>query len=281
MEVALHIVPMKTNDFTWNLDVNWFTNENTVISLAEGVPSLQLMRQWGTYITAAAGESYGTIKGSDYVYTDGKITVQDNGYLMVGDDPLAVIGNIQPDWNMGIANRFSWKGLSLYVLIDWQQGGDIASFNTRYGWATGVYAETAGNNSKGNPQRDPVVDGGGNIFEDAVFEDGTANDVYIEANEWGQYWHYGNSPEARYIFDASYVKLRELSLSYSLPATVLGDSFIRGVDISLVGRNLWIIHKNVEHFDPEVMYTAGNRQGIENGALPSVRTMGVSLKLDF
>jgi hypothetical protein len=261
--------------------VNWFTNENTVISLAEGVPSLQLMRQWGTYITAAAGEPYGTIKGTNYVYTDGKITVQDNGYLMVGDDPLEVIGNIQPDWNMGIANRFSWKGLSLYALIDIQQGGDIASFNTRYGQATGVYAETAGNNPKGNPQRDPVDEGGGNIFEGAVFEDGTPNDVYVPAYRWGRYWYYGNSPEARWVFDASYVKLRELSLSYALPGSILGDSFIRGVDISVVGRNLWIIHKNVEHFDPEVMYTAGNRQGIENGALPSIRSIGVNLKLDF
>jgi outer membrane receptor protein involved in Fe transport len=281
IEIAFHAVPVKTNNFTWNLDVNWFTNQNTVISLAEGVPSLQLMRQWGTYITAAAGEPYGTIKGTNYVYTDGKITVQDNGYLMVGDDPLEVIGNIQPDWNMGIANRLSWKGLSLYALIDIQKGGDIASFNTRYGQATGVYAETAGNNPKGNPQRDPVDEGGGNIFEDAVFEDGTPNDVYVPAYRWGRYWYYGNSPEARWVFDASYVKLRELSLSYSLPASILGDSFIRGVSLSVVGRNLWIIHKNVEHFDPEVMYTAGNRQGIENGALPSIRSVGVNLKLDF
>ena len=281
VELAFHAIPVKTNDFTWNLDVNWFTNENTVISLADGVPSLQLMRQWGTYITAAAGEPYGTIKGSDYVYTDGKITVEDDGYLMVGDDPLAVIGNIQPDWNMGIANRFSWKGLSLYVLIDWQHGGDISSFNTRYGWATGVYEETAGNNPQGNPQRDPVDEGGGNIFEDAVFEDGTPNDQYVRASRWGGYWYYNNSPEARYVFDASYVKLRELSLSYSLPATVLGDSFIRGVDISLVGRNLWIISKNVEHFDPEVILTSGNNQGIEQGAYPSVKTVGVNLKLNF
>jgi len=199
----------------------------------------------------------------------------------VGDDPLAVLGNVQPDWNMGVGNRLSWKGLSLYALVDIQHGGDVSSFNTRYGWATGVYAETAGNNPKGNPKRDPVADGGGMIFEDAVFEDGTPNDVYVEANHWGQFWYYNNSPEARYVFDASYVKLREVSLSYSLPSSILGNSFIRGVDISLVGRNLWIIHKNVANFDPEVMFTAGNGQGIENGAYPSVKTVGVNVKLDF
>jgi len=281
VEVALHAVPVRTNDFTWNLDVNWFTNENTVVSLAEGVKSLQLMSAWDVKITAAEGEPYGTIKGTDYVYTDGKRTVQDNGYLMIGDDPLAVLGNVQPDWNMGIGNRLTWKGLSLYALIDIQQGGDIYSVNTKYGQATGVYAETAGLNAKGNPQRDLVADGGGNIFADAVFEDGTPNDVYVEAYRWGRYWYYSNSPTARYVFDASYVKLRELSLSYSLPSTVLGDSFIRGVDISLVGRNLWIISKNVEHFDPEVILTAGNNQGIEQGAYPSVKTVGVNVKLNF
>jgi TonB-linked SusC/RagA family outer membrane protein len=281
IEVALHLVPVKTNNFTWNIDANWFANRNTVISLAEGVESLQLISEWDVVVSAAAGEPYGTIKGTDYVYTDGKITVLDNGYLMVGDDPLAVLGNVQPDWNMGIGNRLSWKGLSLYALVDIQHGGDIASFNTRYGQATGVYAETAGLNPKGNPKRDLVADGGGMIFEDAVFQDGTPNDAYVEAYRWGRYWYYNNSPTARYVFDASYVKLREVSLSYSLPSSILGDSFIRGVDISVVGRNLWIIHKNVEHFDPEVMFTAGNGQGIENGAYPSVRTLGLNVKLDF
>jgi TonB-linked SusC/RagA family outer membrane protein len=281
VEVAIHAVPVRTNDFTWNLDVNWFTNENTVVSLAEGVKSLQLMSAWDVKITAAEGEPYGTIKGTDYVWTDGKKTVKDNGYLMIGDDPLAVLGNVQPDWNMGIGNRLTWKGLSLYALIDIQQGGDIYSVNTKYGQATGVYEETAGLNDKGNPQRDLVADGGGNIFADAVFEDGTPNDVYVEAYRWGRYWYYSNSPTARYVFDASYVKLRELSLSYSLPSAVLGDSFIRGVDISLVGRNLWIISKNVKHFDPEVILTAGNNQGIEQGAYPSVKTVGVNVKLNF
>ena len=281
VEVALHLIPVRTSNFTWNLDVNWFTNENTVISLAEGVTSLQLMSAWDVKINAVPGEPYGTIRGTDYVWTDGKRTVGEDGYLLRGDDPLAVLGNVQPDWNMGIGNRFEWTGLSLYALVDIQQGGDIFSINTKYGQATGVYAETVGNNPKGNPMRDLVADGGGNIFEDAVFEDGTPNDVYVEAYRWGRYWYYNNSPTARYVFDASYVKLREVSLSYSLPATVLGDSFIRGVDISLVGRNLWIISKNVEHFDPEVILTSGNQQGIEQGAYPSVRTFGVNLKLNF
>jgi TonB-linked SusC/RagA family outer membrane protein len=281
MEVALHVIPVKTSDFQWNIDVNWFTNKNTVVSLAEGVTSLQIMSAWDATITAAPGEPYGTIKGVDYVWTDGQKTVSDAGYLIRGDDPLAILGNIQPDWNMGVANRFSWKGLSLYALIDMQQGGDIYSVGTSFGQATGVYEETVGNNPKGNPMRDPVADGGGNIFEDAVKEDGSPNDIYVDASRWGRYWYYNNSPTARYVFDASYVKLRELSLTYSLPASVLGNGLIRGVDIALVGRNLWIISKNVKHFDPEAILTSGNQQGIEQGAYPSVKTVGINVKLNF
>jgi TonB-linked SusC/RagA family outer membrane protein len=281
IEIALYLTPVKTNDFSWDLNLNWFANKNTVVALAEGIKNLQIWSQWNVSVSATPGQPYGTIKGTDYVYTDGKITVQDNGRLIIGDDPLAIIGNIQPDWNAGLSNRFSYKGISIYALIDVQKGGDIFSYNVAYGQATGVYEETAGLNPKGNPKRDAVADGGGMIFENAVYEDGTPNDTYIYANQWGGYWYYGWSPSARYIFDASYVKLREVSLSYALPTTLLGNSFIRGVDISLVGRNLWIIHKNTPHFDPEFSFTSGNQQGIENSSYPTVRTFGVNVKLSF
>jgi len=282
LELALYVTPVRSGDFEWNMNINWFANRNEVVSLPENIDNYQLYSNWDVSINARAGEPYGNMQGTDYVYTDGKITVEDNGYLMMGDDPLATIGNIQPDWNMGIGNTFKWKGISLYALIDIQKGGDLYSINTKYGQATGVYAETAGNNPKGNPQRDPVDEGGGNIFEDAVKEDGSPNDIYIPAFRWGRYWYYNNSPTARYVFDASYVKLRELSLTYSLPSNVLGDSFIRGVSFGLVGRNLWIIHKNVEHFDPEASkQTSGNKQGIESGAYPTARTIGLNIRLNF
>ena len=286
IEAALYLTPVRSNNFTWDMNLNWFANRNTVISLAEGVTNLQIWSQWSISISAAEGEPYGTMKGTDYVYTDGKITVwgpetSRPGRLYVGDDPLAILGNIQPDWNMGVGNRFTFKGVSLYALIDIQKGGDIYSHSVRYGQATGVYEETAGLNPKGNPKRDPVSEGGGMIFEDAVYEDGSPNESYLYANQWGGYWYYGWSPDARYVFDASYVKLREVSLTYSLPASILGDTFIRGVDLSLVGRNLWIIHKNTPTFDPEFAFTAGNQQGIENSAYPTVRTLGVNVKLSF
>jgi len=114
--------------------------------------------------------------------------------------------------------------------------------------------------------------------ENAVYENGTPNTSYVEAY---RLYHvsYEDKPEAYYVFDASYIKLRELTLSYSLPASVLGDSPIHGVEFSLVGRNLWIIKKNVKHFDPEYSIGSGNFQGIESGAYPTVRSMGIKVKV--
>ena len=282
IELAAYVVPVKTGDFEWKLNVNWFTNRNTVVSLPNGIDNYQIYSNWDVSINAKVGQPYGNIQGTDYVWTDGKKTVGDNGYLLKSDDVLANIGNIQPDWNMGIGNVISWKGLSLYALVDIQKGGDIYSINTKYGWSTGVYLETAGNNPKGNPQRDAVADGGGNSFTDAVKQDGTPNDIYVPADRWARFYDYNKSPTARYVFDATYVKLREVSLSYSLPSDIFGSSFIRGVELALVGRNLWIIKKNVAHFDPEAAkQTSGNMQGIESGAYPTARTIGLNLRLNF
>ena len=87
----------------------------------------------------------------------------------------------------------------------------------KYGLATGLFAETAGLNAKGNPKRDPVEDGGG-ILNDAVYEDGNPNTTYVWAGDWDGAWQYDYLPTAAYVYDASYVKLRELALTYSLPS---------------------------------------------------------------
>ena len=277
-EVSAFGTPVKTQNFSWDIGVNWFKNKNKVISLYGDVDNLLIYGAWDVSINATVGEPYGTIQGTDFVWTDGKKTVDEDGYyLMSATD--TVIGNIQPDWNMGIPTTFTWKGFSLNVLFDIQKGGDVYSVSTKYGQATGLYAETAENNDKGNPMRDPVEDGGGYLFPETVYEDGSPNTTYVPAYRWGRAFYYNNSPTARYVFDASYVKLREVALSYSLPTSLLDKTFLQSVTFSVIGRNLWIIHKNVDHFDPEAQLSSGNQQGIESGSYPTTRTFGFNLKL--
>ena len=279
-EITLLTTPVQTKNFRWDLNVNWWMNRNEVIELFEGVDNLLIYSAWDVSVNATVGQPYGTIRGTDFVYTDGKKTVDENGYYMKSASDT-VIGNIEPDWKMGIPTTLSWKGISLYFLIDIQKGGDVYSVNTKYGQATGLYAETAGNNDKGIPMRNPVDEGGGYLYPETVYEDGSANTTYVPAYRWGRAFYYNNSPTARYVFDASYVKLRELSISYALPSKVIENSILNEVRFALVGRNLWVIHKNVDHFDPEASLGSGNQQGIETGSYPALRSMGFNVTLGF
>ena len=287
IELSLNARPLELGDFTWDVGLNWFKNENKVISLYEGVQNLLIYSAWDVSVNATVGQPYGTIKGTNFVYTNGQRTVNEDGYYMYETDAGgnnvvdAVIGDINPDWNMGVSSKFGYKGISLKVLFDIQKGGDIYSVNTKYGQATGVFEETAGLNDKGNPQRDPVDQGGGYKYPNTVFADGSANDIYVPAFRWGRAYYYNNSPTARYVFDASYVKLREVALSYALPTKLIDGSPFESVVLSVVGRNLAILHKNTEHFDPEASLSSGNQQGIETGSYPTTRSIGINLRVGF
>ncbi len=300
-EISLYTTPVQTKNWRWDLNVNWWKNKNKVIELYQGVDNLLIYSAWDVSVNATVGQPYGTIRGTDFIYTNGEKTVDENGYYQKTENDT-VIGNIQPDWKMGIPTTLSFKGVSLYMLIDIQKGGDIYSINTKYGEATGLYANTVGTNPLGNPQRSNLVSktegdlgphyNGGLPLSDAdptsggyilpgVKEDGNANDILVNAGRWGRAFYYNNSPTARYVFDASYVKLRELSLSYALSSKTLENTILRQVRFSLVGRNLWIIHKNVDNFDPEASLGSGNQQGIETGSYPALRSFGFNLTLGF
>lgn len=281
IELALNATVLKTSDFSWDLQVNWFKNINKVLSLYEGVENILLSSAWDVSTNIVKGMSYGQLRGYDFVYTNGKRTVGSDGYYLFSENSDELIGSILPDWNAGITTTLKYKGISLSGLVDISQGGHLYSVDMKYGLATGLFAETAGLNDKGNPIRDPVSEGGGMIYKDAVYEDGTPNQTYIEASDWYSGWNYDYLPTAYHVYDASYIKLRELALSYSLPSKVLTGTPVSKVTLSLVGRNLWLIHKKMPYYDPEVSQSAGNIQGIVDGAYPSTRTYGFNITIGF
>ncbi|BAX78983.1 SusC/RagA family TonB-linked outer membrane protein [Labilibaculum antarcticum] len=281
IELGINISPVKSSDFNWDMNINWAKNKNEVISLYNGVDNIQILSAWDITMNATVGEAYGVLKGTDFVYTNGKKTVDANGYYTKTAEDDKVIGNIQADWTGGITNTFSYKGITLRALVDIQKGGDIYSVDRKYGLATGLFKETGGLNSKGNPKRDAVSDGGGILHAEAVNIDGTPNTTFARANSWGGDQYYGRTPTARYIYDASYVKLREVALSYTIPKSILSQTFFTKAVVSAVGRNLWIIHKNTPGFDPETGQSSGNEQGIANGSYPTTRTYGFNVTLGF
>ncbi|MFO8236186.1 MAG: SusC/RagA family TonB-linked outer membrane protein [Bacteroidales bacterium] len=282
VELTLDGTPVETNAFSWNFTVNWSKNENKVVSLGDDIDNILYFSAWDVTVNATEGEPAGAIKGTDYVYHEdnGKPMVNDGGMPMRTDKDK-ILGNINPDWNAGISNRFSYRNLTLRVLVDIQQGGDIYSVNTKYGQATGVYEETAGKNPRGGDIRGDLEDDGGYLYEDFVKEDGSQNDIYVETQGFTGAFYYGYLPTATHVYDASYVKLRELSLSYNLPDKFLTNLPFARASVSFIARNPWIIHKNTKHFDPEAILSAGNNQGIESGSYPSTRSYGINLQLKF
>jgi len=149
-----------------------------------------------------------------------------------------------------------------------------------YGLATGLYKETAFINDLGNPVRLPEGEGGG-MINPGVNEDGTPNETRINTNRYGAFGYARGLPDRAFVYDASYVKLREVALTYNLPERVFANTFIKGASIGFIGSNLWIIHKNLPHADPESGLGAGNLQGYSTGSLPSTRDFGFNVKINF
>jgi hypothetical protein len=191
---------------------------------------------------------------------------------------------------------FRYKNLSLSALIDIQKGGDIWSLDMYYGLSSGLYPETAFINDLGNPVRDPIAwvdeddpakgyapESGGYIIKGVnVTGDGvsTPNKTRVDATN-ADGFGIGLLPHSAFIYDAGYVKLREVVFTYDLPSGFLNRTFIRGVSLSVIGSNLWIIHKSLPYADPESGMTAGNIQGYTTGSLPTTRDFSFNIKLNF
>ncbi|WP_044211430.1 SusC/RagA family TonB-linked outer membrane protein [Flammeovirga sp. OC4] len=281
-EIALKGTPIVKGGFKWDVAVNWSRNRNEVISLVDDVDNLVIRSfQGGISANATVGQPYGILRGTGYTYHEnGEKIVDANGYYKATADQ--VIGDPNPDWNGGLTNTFSYKGVRLSFLLDMQKGGDVYSLDMHYGQGTGITANTAGLNDLGNPVRNSLEDGGG-VLNPGVQEDGTPNTVRARADYYGGAFYWGNgdrNPGEMTVYDATYVKLRELSVSYTLPKKLV-SSWAQNVTVSFVGRNLAILYKNTPYFDPESGLSAGNAQGYVSGAYPTTATYGFKLDLSF
>jgi hypothetical protein len=282
IELSAFGAPVQKRDFAWNITVNFARNRNKVVKLFEGAQNLVLADfQGGVSLNATIGQPYGTIRGSNYVYTKDdkgtweKTVSQSTGRYLISPTSNEVIGNANPDWTGGINNSIRYKDLTFAFLIDTKQGGDIFSLDLYYGMGTGLYPETVLTNDLGNPSRNTIANGGGIILP-GVAPNGTPN-TKRRSNTEGTLGY--RQPDAGFVYDASFVKLREASISYAVPKSFVNRlKYFKGIDISLVGRNLWIISKNLPYADPEETISSGNLQGYQSGAYPTTRTFTFNLK---
>lgn len=295
-EVSAFATPVKTDDFSWTINANWTRNRSEVLDLGPVQNYTIASFQGGISLNAAVGEPFGVIKGPGFVYDDqGNKVVRSNGRYLSNGNANTTIGDINPDWIGGVTNTVKFKGLSFGFLIDVKQGGDVFSLDQSYGLYTGVSEATSFTNDLGNPARNPIVGTvatgyaptSGGIILPGVKNTGTAeNPVYVEndirANPLLALGYAGNPAQA-FVYDASYVKLREVTLGYSLPESLVSKlGVVKGLDFSVYGRNLWIIHKNTEYSDPEEGLSSGSLSlGYQSGAYPTTRNIGFNIKARF
>jgi len=287
VELSLNGTPVRTNDFSWRINVNWTRNRNKVTELFKDETGNQATNlsiasfQGGISVNATLDQPYGTIRGTNFVYNEnGDKVIGANGRYLQSATSNEVIGNMNPNWTGGISNNFKYKNLNLSFLIDIRKGGSVFSLDQYYGLATGMYEETAGINDLGNESRLPISQGGG-IINPGVNQQGQPNTVRVTNEEFGSYG-YRRLPSAAFVYDAGFIKLREVVLGYALPQSFVSKlGPVKGVDFSLIGRNLWLIHKNLPNADPEDGLSFGNVQGYQVGSYPTVKTFAFNLKVRF
>ncbi|MEN8120619.1 MAG: SusC/RagA family TonB-linked outer membrane protein [Bacteroidota bacterium] len=297
-EVLLHTVPLKMKDLRWDLTFNWAQNTNKVIKLHEEAKTQELSRaSWiSSYIQAEEGQSYGDIIGYDFKRTsDGQIIYASNGMPLPTDEQV-VIGNGQYDWTGGMASTINYKGIVLRAAFDVKWGADVLSMTNMKMYQYGTHVATLEGREEWAQSEQERLDAGvaiadwvatGGFLGEGVVNTGTdadpvyeTNTVYVNPKDY--YSQLTNSHiMSPYVYDASYVKLRELSLSYTFAGEKLKSKVFESISVSLIARNLWLIWSNLPNVDPESTYSISNGQGYEYGSLPYRRSFGFNVGLKF
>lgn len=309
VEVMLNLIPLRLeNGLQWNVDVNFSANRSEVLSLSDGLTRYQMANR-RVSIEARVGERMGDIYGTAFArvqnsdpnapYYDptgqfvGQMVFGSNG-RPIGTTNLVKLGNYNPDWLAGINNTLSFKGFRLSFLFDIRQGGEVYSETQTVGREGGIIIETLQGRENGYyPQaavaNDPQLLNapvGTYVIGEGVVQNGdgsfSPNTTRVLPRQWHTAWTAGRNIDEGVIYDASFVKLRELQLGYTLPNKIFGKLPIRDLTFTLVGRNLFL-WTDVPHIDPEVIsYTGGTAlPGIEFMSIPSSRSYGFNVGLKF
>ena len=288
VELLLYGTPVKTVDFSWDVSLNYANNKNEVLDLPEGLDKIQLMYTpfSGAYLNAVEGKTFQQLYAYDYIRDDNGNKVIDPStgfYATTGE--LNDVGSVLPDYTMGLRNAFRYKNFDASFLIDASVGGNYYSLTHMWAMYSGMAEETATPTSNGNTIREDgiVLDGVlADISTDAdgnvVLSNTRENDMRISANDYGEYHYHGyGTPSATSIFDATYFKLREVTIGYTLPKFV---DLIESVRLSVYGRNLATWGLDNEGIDPEtIVGGSGNIQGLEGGIIPSTKSYGFNIRI--
>jgi len=278
VELGINATPIKSKSFTWGVNFTYTQFKAIVQKLENGVTNIFLGGFTTPNIRLVAGEEYGQIYGNAYQRDPNKgnkIIVGANGLPLITPG-VQRIGNPNPKWVGGLTNDFSYKGIHLSVLLEYRKGGEIYSRNIADLQRNGVAIETAEfsrYDAAGVVQKPYLFD--------AVYTNGNPNTTMLSAQDY-----FGNSGKYAaaegFIYGTTWFRVREASLSYTVPGSVLKKLPFGSAEFSVFGRNLYLHAPDYPHLDPEQnALGVSNAQGLEFNALPQTRSMGVALKLSF
>jgi len=268
IELTVDATPVKQKSgFQWNVAFNFAKNNNVVKSLYDKLDNYEFGAYWDLKVLAIPNQSFGSLYGYDFARNDEGKVIHVDGLPVQGD--LKVLGNYTPDWIGGLNNELHYKNVTFSFLVDTRWGGDIYSMTTTWGRYSGVLKET-------------LIGREGGIIGDGVKQlpNGTwiENDIVVSAEEYNKAAYNANVAYSS-IFDASFIKLREVRLGYTFQK--LGNTGIKDLTFALVGRNLALLYAKVPHVDPETAFSNSNVQGLEFGQLPSARSIGFNVSFKF
>ncbi|MBE0392782.1 SusC/RagA family TonB-linked outer membrane protein [Flavobacterium sp. PL002] len=274
IEIGLGLTPVRTTDFEWTLNANFTRNRGTVKELTPGIDNYIIAQgPNGGTIEARVGERMGDMYGRGYLRSPDNQIVYDNAGSPILDTKIKKIGNYNPDWMLGLSTNIRYKNLSLNALVDVRHGGKIYSMTNAIGMESGILAVSL-------PGRETGIVGQGVVQNtDGSYSPNTTS-VTTEN------WYYSNAFRRDNIeansFDASYVKLREVSLNYRLSSKFTKAVHMQNLSIGLVGNNLALWTK-VPNIDPETQAISGGTllPGFEVLQLPSSRNYGIKLNASF
>jgi len=292
-EAMLNVQAIRNKNFKWSTDFNFGANRSKVLELRDGLTNFVMASRRVT-VEARVGERMGDLYGigfarvqntnasAPYYDASGKFVGQmvfDANGRPVRTTNRIKLGNYNPDFLLGINNSFQFKGVNVSFLFDIRSGGRIYSETQTVGREGGITIETLEGRADGY---DLTKAGNGVVGKGVVFVSGVPqeNTRKITAREWHTAWTGGRGIAEGVMFDASFIKLRELQIGYSIPDKFWGKLPFRGVNLSLVGRNL-LLWDRVPHVDPENMsYTGGTAlPGIENMSMPTSRSFGFNINV--
>ena len=288
-EVQLDARAIRGKSLSWDISATWSKNNSEVTGLYGDLESIILEDSWIATIQARPGDEYGVIYAWDYKRDSyGRKLIDDKGYAQKGD--YRKMGSINPDWIGGISNRLSYRNFTLSFLVDIRKGGDVASMGKAYRALFGTSAESLTGRKEWYETHDPEyqyavplpgVDPKGFVESGVNETTGQTNTVPVDPiYRWYNIWSKEIGTE--WLVDATNIRMREVVLGYSFPPRLLSGTPLSDVQISLVGRNLFFFYNAMKDVDPESGYSSGNTGGgFEHNAIPTLRSLGVNIKIGF